>query len=297
MAKIDDKTRDACIKSKNFLDWIDLIKIIATGYNFRSATGNVADRLSAKFRAYFGPIATTTEDVERVVKRARLCQTTEKEEKNVTVYGFAGDGVSDECTRNYVDSSYHQEQKEKRDERIRKAARTGGIKEYKPNLERGAGMCISHTNHALSLAHDVETLKEIIGEEEYEDRLKGAMDSLKNTDVQGSTIRCDAVMNIVEGNLGKTYTGSHCPSGEDNKGAMWDKDLARNLVKVEDQQEYDRKGGNPSFTKVKKMIETFEIDQWKNANPSKETDAKVGKSIRLLSTGDRKLVAKAEYLQ
>ncbi|CAJ1945680.1 unnamed protein product [Cylindrotheca closterium] len=87
------------------------------------------------------------------------------------------------------------------------------------------------------------------------------------------------------------------PSGEDNKGAMWDKDLARNLVKVEDQQEYDRKGGNPSFTKVKKMIETFEIDQWKNANPSKETDAKVGKSIRLLSTGDRKLVAKAEYLQ
>ncbi|CAJ1929526.1 unnamed protein product [Cylindrotheca closterium] len=317
-ATIDDETRDACIKSKNFLDWIDLIEIIATGYNFRGATGSVADRLRAKFLAYFGPIPTTTEDVERVVKRARLCQTTGKEEKNVTVYGIAGDGVSDECTRNYVDSSYHQKQKEKRNERIRRAVRTGGIKDYKPDLERGPGMCINHTNHALSLARDVEALKEIIGEEEYEDRLKGAMNSLKNTHVQGSTIRCDAVMNIVEGNLGKTYTGSHrenlqgvdctsamrnevvlnkCtikgPSGEDNKGAMWDEALARNLVKAEDQQEYNRKGGNPSFTKVKKMIEAFEIDRWKNANPSKEPDTKVGKSIRLLSTGDRKLVAKA----
>jgi hypothetical protein len=72
------------------------------------------------------------------------------------------------------------------------------MNEYKPDLERGPGMSINHTNHALDILDDVDKLKERIGEKEYADRLKGALDSLKNIEKQGSTIRCDTVMNEIE---------------------------------------------------------------------------------------------------
>ena len=127
--KIDDATREDCNNSKNYRDWKLAIEMIANGFDFRGATGDEADERREMFLANFGAIPTTTEDVERVVKRARLCQKTGKGERNVTVYGIAGDGVSGECTRSYVDSSYHKEQKEK--ERHRSGKRLFPVRSQK----------------------------------------------------------------------------------------------------------------------------------------------------------------------
>lgn len=317
-AKCTAEARLECVKSKNFQDFKHIVELIAGGHDFWGATGDQAEQYRERYLEHFGAIPSTTEDVERVVKRARLCQKTGKEERSVTIYGIAGDAVSRACTESLVTSNYHNDQKKQREDYNEKAAAEGRKQKdkYQPDLERGPGMTLNLCNHAMKLLQDGRELAAEIGVEEFESRVKAAKDALRSIEKQGSKIRSDAAIQKAVENLGKDYVPSAreiitgvdvtpamrnqvvlnkctmtiCPH---NKAAMFDEALCRGLVQEGDWQDYDSKTGHLTFVKVRKRIAEYEVAEWirtHNGNPN--PPGNVGKAITLLST-KHKLVAKA----
>lgn len=119
-------------------------------------------------------------------------------------------------------------------------------------------------------------------------RLISATNSINSLEMQGSTIRSDAVMEEIIGSLGKDCI----PSGREkisgvgistmrnevilnkcnkddgeNKEALWDEARDRNLIEGGEKFEgFSKRSGKPTWTDFKRRIFLFEIDEWNKAN-------------------------------
>ena len=58
------------------------------------------------FLEHYGALPSTSVWVERSMKKAKLCQHTGKQERNVTVYCIAGDILTEMCTEKITPSNY-----------------------------------------------------------------------------------------------------------------------------------------------------------------------------------------------
>ena len=103
----------AAAQTDNFELVVATVKLIADGHNIWDGSENHLDHRDF-YMLHFGSLPSTSEMVERAVKKARLCQRTGKGERNVTAYGIAGDGVSEACDVQSVASRYAEEMAIKR---------------------------------------------------------------------------------------------------------------------------------------------------------------------------------------
>jgi hypothetical protein len=196
------------MKTHNFNVLRPLILQIAGGRNIWD--GSVASQPARTFYLQnFGAFPSTTEMVERSVKKAKLCQKTGKGERNVTAYGIAGDGVKELCAEQLVSSSYPARMDGKRKELQQRAEDEGrearSKKAYKEDLARGPS-CIRNTvNQALLFYKKVWEIRERIGQDEYDKRFTKTYEMLTSLDKQGSTARYSQLLEGFEANLGKAY--------------------------------------------------------------------------------------------
>ena len=238
--------------------------------------------------------------VERAVKKARLCQKTGKNERNVTAYGIAGDGVTEKCDKQLVKSEYMEKMKEKREELKAKAIVAGRETRvsdlFEEDILRGPSLSKNIFNHALHLYQQVQELEEKIGHDEYERRFKISMDMIQNVDRQGSSKRMNDNLEEFKRSLGKEYKESRrqLENGvtrtpymlgnvpirkllkSQNYSSLVCEARARNLVSNNDES-------NLGWRELVKLIKDDEKRKWIANNPGKEVPDHVGKHFKSLS--------------
>ena len=104
------------------------------------------------FLQYYAVLPATSIWVERAVKKAKVCQQTGKEERNVTNFCIAGDNTNDMCTEQTVQTEYPERMKHHRQKQQERASSEGrkprSSKEYTEDLRRGPSCTRNIINHA-----------------------------------------------------------------------------------------------------------------------------------------------------
>jgi hypothetical protein len=195
-------------KTRNFELVCPIVLRIAGGKNiWDGSKATEADRNI--YLSNFAALPSTSEMVERAVKKAKLCQKTGKGERNVTAYGIAGDGVKEMCVEQLVPSSYLARMDERRKFQQQRAEDDGrdarSKKDYTEDLARGPS-CIRNTvNQALLLRKKVWEIRERIGQDEYDKRFTRTFGMLTSLDKQGSAARYSKRLSDFEAALGKPH--------------------------------------------------------------------------------------------
>ena len=142
-----------------------------------------------------------------------MCQQTGKGERNVTVYGIAGDGVTEFWTYQRVKTKYPEKIKERREKEQERAWNVHTVqteKDYKEDISRGLSLTQNVINHALYLEYLIGEMESKIGREEYKWWLKKTLEMLKKFDNQGSTARYSVQLNDFTKALRKDTQKSAC---------------------------------------------------------------------------------------
>ena len=196
------------------------IRAIADGMNIWDGKTETAEYRN-KYLYRYAALPSTNIMVERSVKKAKLCQQTGKEEKNVSAYGIAGDGVTEMCTYQGISTTYPDRMKKRREVAQAKAkayndglkrraqATTGSqkkkrkiVKDYKEDMTRGPSLARNVLNHALHLEHSINNLKSKMGDTKYDERFKKTRTMLNSFDSQGSAARYSTQLQLFTQALG-----------------------------------------------------------------------------------------------
>jgi hypothetical protein len=299
-----------CIKTRNYDRLKEVIENIAEGKSFWGTSGEQAEADRMFYLENFGALPSTMEDVERSVKRARLCQETGRGERNVTAYGIAGDNVSSKCKDDLVSSNYADKMKQRRKQQQDAAAVRGeeprSKGEYEEDIERGPSCTANIVNHALSLCDQVKKLRQDIGPEEYKRRYQEAFKSLTDLAQQGTTIRHNAKVTMFKATVRKSYRPSarekesgvlitptmageieinKCRKGDgDNFMSILEEALARGLLREHDRRKYiEGKTQYLNYSTVRKMISEDVKRKWEIKNIGKSAPSSIGKTFKPMS--------------
>jgi hypothetical protein len=292
----------AAAETENFKLVAATVKLIADGRNIWDGSEDLSERRKF-YLLHFGSLPSTSEMVERAVKKARLCQRTGKGERNVTAYGIAGDGVSEACDEQSVASRYAEKMAGKRTQQQAKAAAEGRVarckNKYEEDFERGPSLTRNVLDHALKLHKIVEEIRLRLGDEEYKRRFEQTVGMLRSLDNQGSAARYARGLVEFENALGQAYVassreketgitvtplmGGEVPIGKLlkslNAGAIELEATARGLIEE----------GNPTkvlYNQLRKLIKADVKERWITVNPGKEPPPDLTKHFAPLSAAN-----------
>jgi hypothetical protein len=290
---------DEAVLTENFQLVAATVKLIADGRNIWDGSEEHSEH-RAFYLLHFGSLPSTSEMVERAVKKARLCQRTGKGERNVTAYGIAGDGVSEACDEQSVVSRYAEKMTVKRTQQQAKAEAEGrearSKAKYEEDFERGPSLTRNTLDHALKLHKIVGEIRQRIGEEEYKRRFEQTVAMLRSLDNQGSAVRYARGLEEFDNALGKQYEpssreketgitvtplmGGQVPIGKLlkslNAAAIEEEAVARQLIEH----------GNPTkvmYSDLRKKIKADVKERWIANNPGKEPPVDLTKNFFPLS--------------
>ena len=141
---------DKAVQNENFQFAEEAIKDMCGGLDiWHNSSSPLALANKQMYMEHFSALSSTMELVERAVKKAKLCQKTPgKGERAVTAYGIAGDGTSERCLYQYVQSTYPEEMTTKRQAAEQTAEDEGRSTWFKGDftldIERGPGLTTYH---------------------------------------------------------------------------------------------------------------------------------------------------------
>jgi hypothetical protein len=297
--KCEESAKEA-VNTLNFKDVSGIVERISHGQDLWNGKGGQCEEDRNFFLEHFSALPSTSEPVERAVKRARLCQRTGKGERNVSAYGIAGDGVTKKCSEELVVSKYKEKMAEKRKTQQAKAATDGrdprSKKDYKEDLERGPGLTSNILNHALLLHKKILEIQGELGMQEYNQRYDHAVEMLQSREKQGTAIRQSKQAEDFVASLGKTYepsarekeTGVHTTprmanevpinkcKKDQNRGAMEEEVVARGLSTFAEV-------GSFGYDALRKKIKEDVLQKWIAANPGKEPPEKIKSNFKPVS--------------
>ena len=265
-------------KSKNY----DLMKDAIAAV----AERNIWDGSSEKeqyrtlFLEHYGALPSTSVWVERSVKKAKLCQRTGKGERNVTVYCIAGDILTEMCTEKIAPSKYSEKMAKRREKQYQKAISEGkkprSKQTYVPDLERGPELTLNIVNHAQKLQKEIEIMRDVLGKEEYKNRLDQTETMLTSICLQGTFTRYIERVKDVEASRGNEYQpnarelerGVTVAAGVDGE-VLWKTLLMDNnleAVRTECRHRHISVVGK-GWTQMKKEIQAQEKAYWVTCHP------------------------------
>jgi hypothetical protein len=280
------------VNTLNFKEVSGIVERISNNQDLWNGEGEQCEKDRNFFLENFSALPSTSEPVERAVKRARLCQRTGKGERNVSAYGIAGDGVTKKCSKELVVSTYTKKMAKKRKKQQAKAATDGrdprSKKDYKEDLERGPGLTSNILNHSLLLLKKILEIQGKLGMLEYSRRYDHALEMLQSRDKQGTAIRQSKQAEDFVASLGKTYdpsarekeTGVHITprmanevpinkcKKDQNQKAMEEEVLARGLSTYAEV-------GSLGYEVMRKKIKADVLAKWITVNPGQVPPEKI----------------------
>ena len=276
-------------KAKTNFDLMEnAIRNVANGRDIWDETVPLMEPHRDLFLQYFGALPSTSVWVERAVKKAKLCQKTGKGERNVTIYGIAGDDIDEMCLEQHVLTTYPGKMNRKRKKHQQEAAsedkQPRSENDYSEDIKRGTSLTRNIVNYSLTIHSRIIQEKQKIGEDNYNRYLMKTEQLLKSLPAQGSYVRYSEKLVDLEASRVKQHIPSarEKPRGVDETPYMKGEIPFGNLLKadnfpqIENEciargiQLQDANGKKLNWTEMKNAIKKHSKEEWVAAHPGKE---------------------------